>query len=81
VRVHSEYSVCSAVIGWIAFARRMVAADASDRPNRRTLPAATSSAIAPTVSSMGTGLVDPVLVVKVDVLDAEPLHARRRMLA
>ena len=32
----------------------LVAAEASDRPSARTLPAATSSAIAPTVSSIGT---------------------------
>ena len=56
VRSHSVYSVCSAAIGWTAWARRIVAADASDRPSARTLPASTSSAIAPTVSSIGTVL-------------------------
>ena len=55
-RVKREYSVCSAVIGWMACARRIVVAEASDRPRWRTLPAATSSAIAPTVSSIGTVL-------------------------
>ena len=37
-----------------ATARRSVAGAASDRPRCRTFPAATSSDIAPTVSSMGT---------------------------
>ena len=37
-----------------ATARRMVAAEASDRPRWPTLPWATSSAMAPTVSSIGT---------------------------
>ena len=53
-RVHSEYSVCSAAIGCTACARRIVVGAASDRPRKRTLPARTSSAIAPTVSSIGT---------------------------
>ena len=34
-------------------ARRMTSAAASDRPSARTLPSFTSSAIAPTVSSIG----------------------------
>ena len=53
-RVHSDHSVCSAVTGCTAFARRMVSADASLSPSCRTLPAATSSLIAPQVSSIGT---------------------------
>ena len=53
-RVHSEYSDCSAVIGWTAWARRMVSGPASDRPTWRILPSVTSSASVPTVSSMGT---------------------------
>ena len=53
-RVQSEYSVWSAEIGWTACARRMVAGAASESPSYRTFPARTSSAIAPTVSSMGT---------------------------
>ncbi len=53
-RDHSEYSVCSAWIGWTACARRIVSGAASDRPRKRTLPCRTSSAIAPTVSSIGT---------------------------
>ncbi len=54
--LQTEYSVCSAAIGWTACARRIVAALASERPRCRTLPARTSSAIAPTVSSIGTVL-------------------------
>src|SRR6267154_3882648 len=38
-------------------ARRIVAADASDRPRYRTFPSRTSSAIAPTVSSIGASHV------------------------
>ena len=54
--LQSEYSLCSAVIGCTACARRMVSGAASDRPRWRTLPASTSSFIAPTVSSIGTVL-------------------------
>ena len=52
-RVHNEYSVCSAVIGCVACARRIVSGAASLRPMWRTLPSFTSSPIAPTVSSIG----------------------------
>ena len=55
-RVNSEYSVWRAVIGCTPWALRMFVAEASDSPRWRTLPAATSSAIAPTVSSIGTVL-------------------------
>ncbi len=48
-----EYSVCSAATGCTAWARRMVAGPASDRPMWRTFPSATRSARVPTVSSMG----------------------------
>ena len=53
-RVHSEYSLCTAVTGWTTCARRIVSAAASERPKWRTLPAATSSATAPATSSIGT---------------------------
>ena len=53
-RVKSEYSLWTALIGRVAWARRMVAGAASEMPKKRTLPAATSSAIAPQVSSTGT---------------------------
>ena len=52
--MNSDHSLCSAVIGATAAARRMVAADASDRPMWRILPASISSFIAPTDSSIGT---------------------------
>ena len=52
-RVHSDHSVCSAVIGCTACAARIVAGDASEMPRCRTLPAGTSSASAPQVSSIG----------------------------
>jgi hypothetical protein len=52
-RLRSEYPVCRAVIGWTAWARRTVAGAASESPRKRTLPAATSAAMAPTVSSIG----------------------------
>ena len=75
-RLHSEYSVCSAAIGCTACARRIVAGAASDKPRKRTLPARTSSAIAPTVSSIGVSRIDAMLVVEVDHVDAEPREAR-----
>ena len=53
-RVHNEYSLCTAVTGWTAWARRMVAAPASDSPKWRTLPACTSSPTVPATSSTGT---------------------------
>ncbi len=53
-RLKIDHSDWRAAIGWTAAARRSVSADASDRPTWRILPAATSSAMAPTVSSMGT---------------------------
>jgi hypothetical protein len=52
----------------------MVSGAASESPRWRTLPASTSSAMAPTVSSIGTFAVDAVLVVKVDHIHAEALQ-------
>jgi hypothetical protein len=52
-RVHSEYSVCSAVTGCTAWARRIVSGAASGRPMCRILPSSTRSASVPTVSAMG----------------------------
>ncbi len=54
--VQSEYSLCTAAIGWTAWALRIVAADTSLRPMVRTFPAVTRSASAPTLSSMGMRL-------------------------
>src|SRR5256885_7147694 len=50
-RVHSEYSVCTAVTGCTACARRIVSGAASEMPAWRILPASTSSLSAPQVSS------------------------------
>ncbi len=52
-REKSEYSVCNALIGYNACARRIVSGAASDSPRYRTFPAFTNSFIAPTVSSIG----------------------------
>jgi hypothetical protein len=54
LRHHNEYSLCTAVTGWTAWARRMVAALASDIPKCFTLPALMSSPTVPATSSMGT---------------------------
>ena len=56
LRVHSEYSVCTALMGCTAWARRKVAAETSLKPRARTLPSSTRRDIAPTESSMGTAL-------------------------
>lgn len=53
-RVHSEYSLCTAVTGCTAWARRMVCALASESPKQRTLPSWTSSPTVPATSSIGT---------------------------
>src|SRR6266545_149537 len=52
-RVHREYSVCTAVTGWTACARRIVAGLALGQADVADLALAISSASAPTVSSMG----------------------------
>ena len=77
-RVNREYSVCSAVIGCTACARRMVV--------RRRLGQAEVADLAglDQLGHRADGLldrhrlVDAVLVVEVDVVDAEPLQATRR---
>ena len=56
LRVHNEYSLCTAAIGCTACARRSVSADTSDRPMARIFPSRTNSLSAPTLSSMGTAL-------------------------
>ena len=71
-RQNSEYSLCSAVTGCTAWARRMVRTPASDRPKWRTFPASTSSLTVPATSSIGTSRVDAVLVEQVDGVGAEP---------
>ena len=52
--VQSEYSLCRAVTGCTAWARRILATPASERPKWRTLPAAIRSFTAPATSSIGT---------------------------
>ncbi len=52
-RLHSEYSLCTAAIGWTPCARRRVSGLTSERPRWRTFPSFTSPAMAPTVSSIG----------------------------
>ena len=49
-----EYSLCTAVSGQTAWARRMVSTPASLIPQWRTLPSRMSSATAPATSSGGT---------------------------
>ena len=75
LRVISEYSICRSATGWTACARRIVSAPASDRPRWRTWPARISSAIAPTVSSIGTAGIDARRPVDVDMVGAEALQA------
>ena len=53
-RLSSEYSLCSAAIGWVAWARRIVCGPASESPMWRTVPASTRRLMAPTDSSIGT---------------------------
>ena len=77
-RIQSEYSVCSAAIGWTACARRIVAGAASRQPEVSDL------AVLHELRHRADGLldrdlgVDAVLVVEVDVVDAEALAAMRR---
>ena len=60
------------MIGWTAWARRMVSGPASDRPMWRILPSVTSSASAPDRLLDRRVRIDPVLVVEVDVVGTEP---------
>ena len=53
-RVHSDSSDCTDATGCTAWARAICSTVTSDRPSCRALPAATTSAIAPQDSSMGT---------------------------
>ena len=53
-RHHSEYSFCTAVTGWTAWARRSVCRPGSDMPKRATLPSWIRSRTVPATSSMGT---------------------------
>ena len=53
-RHHSEYSLCSAVTGCTAWARRIVCTPASDSPKCLTLPSPIRSLTVPATSSIGT---------------------------
>jgi heme exporter protein B len=53
-RHHREYSLCSAVTGCTAFARRIVFTPASESPKCLTLPCPIRSFTAPATSSIGT---------------------------
>src|SRR5437867_4243322 len=53
-RVHSEYWVSIALIGWVLWARRVVLAQASQTSRWRTWAWTTSCAMAPTVAPIGT---------------------------
>ena len=71
---HSEYSLCSAVTGWTACARRIVCTPASDRPKCLTLPCPNQLLHrARHVLDRHLG-VDPVLVEEIDRVDLEPLE-------
>ena len=66
-RAISEYSICRSAIGCTACARRMVSEPTSDSPMCLTYPAFTMSAMAPTVSSIGTDGIEPRRTIDVDV--------------
>src|SRR2546428_11699712 len=73
-RHQREYSLCNAVTGCTACARRIVCTPASDRPKCLTLPSAIRSFIAPATSSIGTVGVDAVLVEQIDNVGLEALE-------
>src|SRR5665647_2129128 len=71
-RVNNEYSVCTALSGWVACARRMVSGAASLMPRYLTFPAVTNSPSAPKVSSMGVS--GSTRRLDVDVIDLYYQH-------
>ena len=72
--MNREYSLCSAVIGCTAWALRMVAALASDRPEVADLAGLDELGHRADGLLDRDVLVDAVLVVEVDVVDAEALQ-------
>src|ERR1700680_2591024 len=66
--------ICTALSGWVAWGRRIVAAPASHRPRWRTLPWCTRSLIAPTVLDRH-GRIDTMDVIEVNDIGFEPLQA------
>ena len=73
-RVNSEYSVWSAVIGCVGVRPADGVGDASDRPRWRDLAGLDELGHRADGLLDRHGLVDAVLVVEVDVVDAEPLQ-------
>ena len=74
-RLHRENSVCSAVTGWTACARRIVCGAASDRPMCRILPSPHKvGQRSHCVLDRRAGIY-AVLIVEVDHLDTETLQA------
>ena len=70
LRSHSEYSLCSAEMGWTAWARRMVFSPASESPRNRTLPSRHQIGHGPDhVLDRHRG-IHPVLIQEVDVVGA-----------
>ena len=68
----SEYSLCTAVTGWTACARRMVFAPASERPKCLTLPSPDQLLDGARHLLDGHVGIDAVLVEEVDGVDPEP---------
>ena len=77
-RHHSEYSLCSAVTGWTACARRMTCTPASERPKCLTLPCLDQLLHRPGHVLDGHVRIDPVLIEQVDAVGLEPLERRFR---
>ena len=75
---HSEYSLCRAVTGWTACARRMTCTPASERPKCLTLPCLDQLLHRPRDVLDGHVRVDAVLIEQVDGVDVEPLERRLR---
>ena len=75
-RVHSEYSLCSAVIGWTAWARRIVSARGLREPEVADLARVHQLGHRPDRLLDRHVGVDAVLVVEVDVVDPEAPQRR-----
>ena len=72
LRSQSEYSLCSAETGCSAWARRMLAAPASERPKNSTLPSLIKIADRAGDLLDRHGRIDAVLVEQIDMVRAEP---------
>ena len=73
-RLHSEYSLWSAVTGWTAWARRIVCTPASERPKCLTLPCLDQFLHRARHVFDRHVRVDAVLIEQVDGVDLEPLE-------